>query len=210
MRIEESEKMLNHSEREHVQPTHISSPGDSESTCLPRLYGQASGRENREELVRRLNFLLSREYNSLIHYIHDANPYVPEEKRPAFRLLEEMIADEQRHAEQLGNLIIQLEGIPQPAPYDVSIADINYLSLDYLARMMIKEKEELVAEYEQLIAQLGGATRGSPAIGIAGVPASFADRFPEVRNALERILIEEKKHLDILKTRFSECESELP
>jgi bacterioferritin (cytochrome b1) len=138
---------------------------------------------DRDELVEQLNALLSKEYNSLIRYIRDANPYVPQERASALPLLDQIIAGERRHAEQLGNLIIQLDGIPQPAPYDISIADINYLSLDYLAEMMLNEKQGLVQEYERLIAQT----------------TDFAD----VRDALKRILAEEREHLDGLKKLFS-------
>jgi bacterioferritin (cytochrome b1) len=138
---------------------------------------------DRDELVEKLNALLGREYNSLIRYIRDANPYVPQERASALPLLDRIIAGEGRHAEQLGNLIIQLDGIPQPAPYDVSIADINYLSLDYLADMMINEKHDLVQQYERLIAQTSD--------------------LPDVREALRRNLAEERLHLDALKGLFS-------
>ena len=51
---------------------------------------------SREELLEKLNSLLGREYNSLVRYIYESNPYVPAERRSAFNFLEQVIADE-RH-----------------------------------------------------------------------------------------------------------------
>ncbi len=87
----------------------------------------------------------------MVQYVLGASPYVRPDEKPALEVLEKVIADEKRHAREIGQLITLLKGIPDPGTFDFDIADINYLALDYLMGLIVKDKEGIIALYEEAL-----------------------------------------------------------
>jgi bacterioferritin (cytochrome b1) len=107
--------------------------------------------QEKEQIIEKLNAILSKEYNSMVQYVRDANPYVRPDEKPALKELDKVIDDEKRHARQLGQLITCLDGIPTPGTFEFGIADINYLALDYLMDLIVQDKEEIIGLYNKAL-----------------------------------------------------------
>jgi hypothetical protein len=85
----------------------------------------------------------------------------------------------------LSALIVRLGGIPTPTLFDESAADLNYLRIEYLTELIIRHKENSVAEFEQRIEDASG--------------------FPEARAVLLEILEAEKRQVARLRDTLNEC-----
>lgn len=131
--------------------------------------------QEREHVIEKLNAILSKEYNSMVQYVLGASPYVRPDEKPALEVLETVIADEKRHAREIGQLITLLKGIPDPGTFDFDIADINYLALDYLMGLIVQDKEEIIALYEEAL--------------------HAAKNFPSIYTQLVQMQEEERQHL---------------
>jgi bacterioferritin (cytochrome b1) len=138
--------------------------------------------QERENIVEKLNAILSKEYNSMVQYVWDANPYVSPDEQPALEVLHTIIEDERCHAKELGRLITFLEGIPNPGRFDYGIADINYLALDYLMGLIVKDKENIIGLYDEAL--------------------TAAHSFPSIYTQLVQMQEEEQQHLMALKAIY--------
>ena len=132
-----------------------------------------------EFLVEKLNELFSHEYNSIAQYVIDSNPYFEANEEFALEELLNICGQERVHARSLGEMITSLDGLPVASQFPPSVADINYLSIEFGIDFVIRDKEDIMAHYEELI--------------------DYSKGFPEVRRNLLRMLEDEKTHLQILK-----------
>ena len=130
------------------------------------------------QLMDALNAAFSRKYNSLARYILDAGPYVPAGMEAARGLIEEIAAADQQFAETLANTIEQAEGVPQVAIYKPEVANLNYLALDYLLKVLLEELRGQLADYERFLPL---AEEASPAHEL------FASLAEATRAQIERI-----------------------
>ncbi len=144
--------------------------------------------ETKDQLLAGLQSDLSRKTYSFVEYVTHASPYVPESFVPLWKLLLEIRREEKEHARILSRAIVSLGGIPTPMLFDESAADLNYLRIDYLANLLVKDKEKSVAEFETRVAQASG--------------------FPEIRLVLLELLEAEKRQLERIRRSLEECRSE--
>lgn len=142
---------------------------------------------SRDEVMAWLQEELSRRSYSFVEYITHASPYIPERFVPVWDLLLQLRTEERTLAEVLSRTIVQLEGLPNPQLLDESVADLNYLRLDYLAKLLVKHKETNVARLSGRIAQLSG--------------------YPLARNALLTVWETDKQHLERLSRTMADCSS---
>lgn len=138
-----------------------------------------------DEIMAWLQEELSRRSYSFVEYITHASPYIPARFAPVWDLLLQLRAEERALAELLSRTIVQLEGIPNPQLLDESVADLNYLRLDYLVKLLIRDKEANVARLEGRIAQLGG--------------------YPVARTAMLVVWEKDKQHLERLARTMADC-----
>jgi len=140
---------------------------------------------NTDKLIEKLQYDLSRKTYSFIEYVTHASPYIAEPYEPLWNLLLELREEERKHARMLSALIVRLGGIPTPTLFDESAADLNYLRIEYLTELIIRHKENSVAEFEQRIEDASG--------------------FPEARAVLLEILEAEKRQVARLRDTLNEC-----
>ena len=94
-----------------------------------------------EKAIKYLNGVLSCKLQSLASYIFDATPYIIERDFQLWDKLKEIAKRGEEVSRDVAQAIRDLEAPPTPGMRDVSIADINYLSLAYLAPMILKSMQ---------------------------------------------------------------------
>lgn len=129
---------------------------------------------------------LSRKTYSFVEYISHASPYIPQHLAPLWDLLLELRKEERAQADLLSRAIVEAGGIPTPMLLDESMADLNYLRLDYLVKLLIDHKKQAVARLEERVSKLEG--------------------YPTLRVVLLEILETEKSHIEKLRATLAECE----
>lgn len=131
------------------------------------------------ELLKGLQEDLTRKTYSFTEYILMCSPYVPAGREPLVELLRTLVAEEHRHARLIGEMIVSLEGIPNPGLFDESAADMNYLDIVFLYGLLIGHKERTIGHFAERLQQ--------------------AEKHPQVRESLGRIMEDEKRQLQDLK-----------
>jgi uncharacterized protein (DUF305 family) len=102
-------------------------------------------------LIDALNLDLQRKANDLFVYAKESTPYVPRGDEHFLKTFERLVPIDQDNAESLVAAIRMLEGVPSPGCWDLGIADMNYLNVRFLARMIL---DQLHATAKQLAAHL--------------------------------------------------------
>ncbi|MCX7625813.1 MAG: hypothetical protein N2Z21_06340 [Candidatus Sumerlaeaceae bacterium] len=141
-----------------------------------------------DEVVEWLQEELSRRSYSFVEYITHASPFISKRFAPLWELLLELRKEERGLAETLSRTIVQLGGIPNPQLLDESIADLNYLRLEYLGKLLILHKEAHVGRLAERIAQLGG--------------------YPIARTVLLSVWEADKHHIQRLTSTLAACSEE--
>lgn len=89
-----------------------------------------------------LNQIFAWKHNSLAAYITQAEPYIPAGKEPLFAAVREIAAQDREIADSLGRAIEELGQAARIPAYSQSVADLNYLSIDYLASRLLETLKE--------------------------------------------------------------------
>jgi|GEM_PF-6187748 len=101
--------------------------------------------EERERILAFLEQAFSWKHNSLAAYIVGAEPYVEPGEEETLKAVQSIAAEDQKTAVQIGQAIESLGGVPRIAPYEPSVAELNYLSISYLAEVLLEKlKKELL------------------------------------------------------------------
>ncbi|WP_319588760.1 hypothetical protein [uncultured Desulfobulbus sp.] len=116
-------------------------------------------RDNKQDPVPRnvydaLNVAFSHKYHSMAQYILEAGPYVRPEDGAGMREIELIAAEDKALADHLADVIERLEGIPQVGLFNPDVANLNYLSLEYLLGVLIRSLEDQLAQYEASLPQV--------------------------------------------------------
>jgi len=120
---------------------------------------------DRDRQIAALNEAFAHKFHSLAQYIAQARPYVRPGQEAALREIEAIAAEDARQAESLAEAIEALEGIPHAGLHAASVAELNYLSLDYLLRVLIEAREKDLRQYETLAAELAAELAADGASG---------------------------------------------
>jgi hypothetical protein len=100
-----------------------------------------------------LNAAFSHKYHSMAQYILEAKPYVRSNDGAGMQEIESIAAEDRALADHLADVIERLDGIPQIGLFDPQVANLNYLSLDYLLGVLIRSLEDQLAQYEASLTQ---------------------------------------------------------
>jgi len=102
-----------------------------------------------DEMVAILNTAFADRYHSWAEYILEAGSHIREEDASLRRTIEQIAASDRAAAERLADVIESLDGIPQAPPYAHQVAELNYLSLDFLRNALRDELSRQVTDYER-------------------------------------------------------------
>jgi len=111
------------------------------------------------ELIDALQLDLTRKTSSFAEYLTSCSPYVPPGAEPLWNLLLRVRDEERAHAQLLGRVIVEYNGIPSPGVYEEDSSDANYLHIFYLYDLLIRSKEASIRTFEERAEQ----TRDYPA-----------------------------------------------
>jgi bacterioferritin (cytochrome b1) len=110
---------------------------------------------DRERLIDALNAAFTHKLHSLAEYIAQARPYVPPGRQKVLVEIQALAAEDARVAGRLAETIERLEGIPQAGSRPAEVAELNYLSLDYLLRVLIETRQKELKQYAAFLAEFG-------------------------------------------------------
>jgi bacterioferritin (cytochrome b1) len=105
--------------------------------------------ESRDNAIAILNDAFADRFHSWAEYILEAGPYVGEEDAALRRTVERIAKADRAAAERLAHVIEGLDGIPQVPAYPHRIAELNYLSLDFLRNVLREELTRQLKTYER-------------------------------------------------------------
>jgi hypothetical protein len=134
----------------------------------------------RDRAVDLLNRLLSHKADSLFAFVLAASPYVAEGDEERLRRVESIAREHEEQAKAITRAILDLDGVPNPVGHDTGVADLNYLSLRYLVKVLIEYQEHVLAESREDLRALRA--------------------FPEAARLMQRIVETDEKQLDILRS----------
>ena len=109
----------------------------------------ASAPASHDEVLAILNRAFADRHHSWAEYILEAGSYIREEDAPLRGAIEQIAASDRAAAERLTGVIEGLEGIPQAPPYAHQVAELNYLSLDFLRNALRDELSRQVKDYDR-------------------------------------------------------------
>ncbi len=125
-----------------------------------------------------LNRLLAILNRSLPMYLSNATPWTHPGDEQAAQTLERIVGDQRRDINRLAELIIARSGRVDPGRWPMEYTDLNFLSLDYLLRELVRHQQQDIAQIERCVFLLS------------------QDRM--ARELAQEILGSEKAHLEML------------
>jgi len=111
--------------------------------------------------VDALNSLVEAELNSLFRFMGEGSPYLSRATAEMRAPLLGMVAESERHAEEIAALIESLNGVPSLRSVQPEEQYLAYLSIKFLIPKLVNDKKLMIERYENVITSLPGA---NPAI----------------------------------------------
>ena len=130
------------------------------------------------ELIARLNELLTRSVYSPVSYFFDADPYVVEADRSLIQRLDAMRGQDDRHALMLAGVVEALGEVPEVGAFPLWYRDLNYLSVPWLAQVVLDQLTEDIERIDGCLALLPPALPAAR----AALESLRADRVEQVRD----------------------------
>jgi bacterioferritin (cytochrome b1) len=99
----------------------------------------------REQIIDALNDVFTRMVYSMAEYVLEAKPYLRPGQEGWLIEIGKIAASDKAMTDHVARAIQQMEGIPQLGTYDPEVANLNYLSMDFLIKALIDELEKNLA-----------------------------------------------------------------
>lgn len=107
--------------------------------------------------VDALNSLVEAELNSLFRFMGEGSPYLNRATAEMRAPLLAMVAESERHAEEIAALIESLNGVPSIRSVQPEEQYLAYLSIKFLIPKLIGDKKLMIERNENVITSLPGA-----------------------------------------------------
>jgi hypothetical protein len=101
-----------------------------------------------------LNRILATLNRSLAMYLADADPWRQAGDDQAARVLARIVEDQRRDVNRLAERIIDQAAHIYAGQWPMEYTDLNFLSLDYLLRELVRHQREDIAQLERCVALL--------------------------------------------------------
>ena len=106
-------------------------------------------------IVDSLNSLVEAELNSLFRFMGEGSPYLNRASAEMRAPLLKMVAESERHAEEIATLIESLNGTPAIRTVQPEEQYLAYLSIKFLLPKLIADKKLMIERNENVIGSLG-------------------------------------------------------
>lgn len=127
--------------------------------------------------IKLLQEAFDNKHNSLAQYIIDAEPYIGDEKQIIFDKIKSIAQVDANECVQISELIQAYDSVPKVNPHPHFVSDLNYLSIDYLSKVLCQELTKEKLQYEEAKAKC---------INIETFKL-FEDLVKQIENALKRL-----------------------
>ena len=114
-----------------------------------------------DEMLRLLQEIFDWKYNSLASYILQAEPYIPHGHEPLVDIIRIAAERDKAITDQTAAVIRNLRGVPHVNPPHQSLAELNFLSIDFLCTRLQAELEK----QQKRLSLESGQARQSPEVG---------------------------------------------
>jgi hypothetical protein len=94
---------------------------------------------SRQELIVAADLIFKWKNSSLANYIWQAEPYIDQGCEPLLQIVKEVADEDRRLAANMGQCLEMLGAAPRATPQDPMVAELNYLSIRYLAELLLGE-----------------------------------------------------------------------
>jgi hypothetical protein len=115
--------------------------------------------EKRVKLIDALNSDLQRKSNELFRYAIESEPYLKRGEEFFLQTYERLIPIDDDNAESLTAAIEMLDGIPSPGVWDLGLADMNYLNVRHLNRVLVELCRDTAQQLEEHLELAAGFPR---------------------------------------------------
>jgi bacterioferritin (cytochrome b1) len=103
---------------------------------------------NQERILDALNRAFSERHSSLAQYILDAQPYITPNDEGTLECIRAIAEFDRIEADRIADAIDSLGGIPQISTHEAVTAELNYLALGYLRKVLIEELHKQLDAYK--------------------------------------------------------------
>ncbi len=105
-------------------------------------------------LVDALSSLVEAELNSLFRFMGEGSPYLSRTTAEMRTPILAMVAESERHAEEIAGLIEALNGVPPLRSVQPEEQYLAYLSIKFLIPKLISDKKLMIERNENVLASL--------------------------------------------------------
>ncbi|QDT37183.1 hypothetical protein Pan189_15550 [Stratiformator vulcanicus] len=127
--------------------------------------------------------LLSRLGRSMLQYVAETDPWVPDEEESKKVHLLALAQRQRQDVDRLVELIFRRREIPDFGYYPVDYTDLQYLALNTVFPRLIRDQHELLGAVEATNAALGSVSDGRPVLlEILSNESRILDELREIAN----------------------------
>ena len=135
-----------------------------------------------------LQDIVRREGRSLLQYLKDAYPWSTRKAGGAQAQLEEIISTDQEAVAGLGALLVRRRiPMPHPGPYPMHFTNINYVSLEYLMPMLVKEQQANVARLEEDLLRISDEAAREQVGHILSIKREHLQKLEELKQTFQPV-----------------------
>jgi bacterioferritin (cytochrome b1) len=122
---------------------------------------------SREKILETLNSAFADRFHSMAAYILQSSSFVEKGRESEQKIIERIAASDAEIALRLADVIEELDGIPQVPAYNHRLAELNYLSLDFVKNELRSELSRQLERCENALPFLEGCAAARNAIYFA-------------------------------------------
>jgi hypothetical protein len=132
--------------------------------------------ESTEDL---LNRLLVIEYRSLPMYLLDATPWTHPGDGKATAALRSIVATQRALAQRLADAIMNRGGTVEKGEYPMDFTELNFLSLDYLMKELVRYEKQQVTQVERIASRMLDPEARELALEVLGAEKAHVEMLQE-------------------------------
>lgn len=134
------------------------------------------------DVISVLNRLLQLHSRSLVVYLGECAPWTAPDDTGRVAAIREIASSERDTVDQIAELILSLNGVPDLGDFPLNFTRFNDLSIDYLLKELTRRQRTDVQSIAECVERLQGAPAEALAIAeeAHGAALGYLDRFVEL------------------------------
>ncbi|HEX3654627.1 MAG TPA: hypothetical protein VHV55_02405 [Pirellulales bacterium] len=132
-----------------------------------------------ETTIDLLNRLLVIEYRSLSMYLLDATPWTHPGDEKATAALRSIVHTQRSLAQRLATAIMERGGTVETGEYPMDFAELNFLSLDFLLKELLRHGKQRIAQVELIANRMLDSEGHELALEVLGAEKAHVEMLQE-------------------------------